>query len=316
MTCFRDAGLEIGRLDVGDQSPLEARAQALLERCNVTRRAIARHDDLRSRLVERVECMEELLLDSLLVLEELHVVDEQEVVRAVSLLETLDSLVTQGVDEVVHERLARDVSHGEVARVLADVLRDRLHEMRLAESGTAVDEERVVGLGGCFGNGERGGVRETIRRADHEQVERVLRVHAPVLRRARRRLTNRRRGFRRNTLADRQADVAFLSRDVTDRCADQAEEVALDPLAREVVRNCEHERVVGEVLAFGLRKPRAVRGLVERPLEPTRNLVPESLRSQLDWALHAARTTPLRRWGAASIAACLRGDNGWKLGMK
>ena len=262
----RDPGLEVGRLDVSDQAPFEPRPQPFLERRDVARRAVRRHDDLRAGFVEGIEGVEELLLNPLLVLEELHVVDEQEVVRAVSLLETLDSLVTQGVDEVVHERLARDVPHGEVARVLADVLRNRLHEMRLAESGTAVDEERVVGLGGRFGNSERGGVRETIRRADHEQVERVLRVHAPVLRCARRRLTNRRRGFRRNTLADRQADVAFLSRDVTDRCADQAEEVALDPLAREVVRNREHERVVGEVLAFGLRKPRAVRGLVERPL--------------------------------------------------
>ena len=71
--------------------------------------------------------MEELLLDPLLVLEELHVVDEQEVVRAVALLEALDPLVAERVDEVVHEGLAGDVADGEVARVLGDVLGDRLH---------------------------------------------------------------------------------------------------------------------------------------------------------------------------------------------
>jgi hypothetical protein len=67
------------------------------------------------------------VVDPLLVLEELHVVDEQEVVRAVTLLEALDSLVAQRVDEVVHERLARDVAHRQVTRMLGDVLRDRLH---------------------------------------------------------------------------------------------------------------------------------------------------------------------------------------------
>src|SRR6478672_2576243 len=96
----RDAGLEIGRLDVGDQPPLEARAQPLLERRDLARRAVARHDDLPAGLVERVEGVEELLLDSLLVLEELHVVDQQDVVGAVALLEPLDALVAEAVDEV------------------------------------------------------------------------------------------------------------------------------------------------------------------------------------------------------------------------
>src|SRR5205809_353920 len=113
----------IGRMDVGEQAPLEARAQPLLERRDVTGRPVARHDDLGSGLVERVEGMKEFLLDPLLVLEELDVVDEQEVVRAVPLLETLDPLVAQRVDEIVHERLAGDVADGELARVLRDVLR-------------------------------------------------------------------------------------------------------------------------------------------------------------------------------------------------
>ena len=42
----------------------------------------------------------------------------------------------------------------------------------------AVDEERVVGLRRRLGDGERGRVREAVRRADDEQVEGVLRVQA------------------------------------------------------------------------------------------------------------------------------------------
>ena len=78
--------------------------------------------------------MEELLLDPLLVLEELHVVDEQHVVVPVALLEALDAPVAQRVDEVVHERLARDVAHRQPARVLGDVVRDRLEQVGLAEA--------------------------------------------------------------------------------------------------------------------------------------------------------------------------------------
>src|SRR5207245_10573535 len=76
--------------------------------------------------------------------------------------------------------------------------------------------------------------------------------------------------------------------DVADGRADQTEEVPLDPLAREVVRDAEHEGVVRELRSLRLREPRAVRGLVEGPLEPTGYLVPQALRSQLNWAIHAA----------------------------
>src|SRR4029077_20931125 len=110
---------------------------------DVTRRAIRREDNLGAGLVELVGRVEELLLEAFLPLEELNVVDEEQVVRAIALLEALDArLVAKGVDEVVDERLARDVADGERRRVLADVLRDGVQEMRLAEPGAPVDEER------------------------------------------------------------------------------------------------------------------------------------------------------------------------------
>ena len=113
----RDARLQVGRLDVGDQPPLEPRAQALLERRDLARRPVGGHHDLAAGLVERVERVEELLLDPLLVLEELHVVDQEDVVGAVALLEPLDALVAKAVDEVVHERLGGDVAAGELKTI-------------------------------------------------------------------------------------------------------------------------------------------------------------------------------------------------------
>ena len=77
----RDPGLQLGRLDVGDQAPLEPVAQPVLQGDQLLGRAVAGDDDLLVGVVQRVEGVEELLLRLLLVLQELDVVDEQDVDR-------------------------------------------------------------------------------------------------------------------------------------------------------------------------------------------------------------------------------------------
>src|SRR5581483_9207492 len=61
----RESGLELGWLDVGDEAPLEARAQAVLEGGDRLRRAVRRDDDLATFAVQLVERVEELLLELL-----------------------------------------------------------------------------------------------------------------------------------------------------------------------------------------------------------------------------------------------------------
>jgi len=73
-----DAGLNVGRLDVGDQPPLEAGAEPVLELGDLLRGGIGGDDDLLAGLVEVVEGVEELLLRALLAGDELDVVDEQQ----------------------------------------------------------------------------------------------------------------------------------------------------------------------------------------------------------------------------------------------
>ena len=208
----------------------------------VARRPVGRDHDLPAGLVERVEGVEELLLDPLLALEELDVVDQEDVVVAVALLEALDPLVAERVDEVVHERLARDVAGGEVAGVLGHVGGDRLEEVGLAEAGAAVDEERVVGLRRRLGDRERGRVGEAVRRADHEESKVYLgfRPSSGVPAAAGR---GARRAGALPELAHDDAHAALLAEHVADGRLDEAEEVALDPLAREVVRDDDDERL-------------------------------------------------------------------------
>src|SRR5207248_11496889 len=81
---------------------------------------------------------------------------------------------------------------------------------------------------------------------------------------------------------------------------------AVDPVARELVRNSEDELAVAQLHRFHLPEPGREGVLVERLPEPTRNLVPDPFRSQLDWLFHPAGTLLARLKRAASIAAWKR----------
>ena len=138
---------------------------------NLVRRPVAADDDLLLRVVQRVESVKELVLSGLFARDELDVVDEQHVQRPISFAKIDDPVVADGVDHLVHESLGRDVSERPVSIVPEDVLTDRMHQMRLAQSDATVDEQRVVRAGRCFGDRPAGRVGELIRRSDDERVE-------------------------------------------------------------------------------------------------------------------------------------------------
>ena len=77
------------------ESPAEARLQPLLQPCDFLRIAIAAQDDLVLTLEQLVEGMEELFLRAVLAGEELDVIDEQRIQRAVRGLELDHGVVLQ-----------------------------------------------------------------------------------------------------------------------------------------------------------------------------------------------------------------------------
>ena len=62
----RHFGLEIRRLNIGDQSPFETGSESLFERGNFMGRAVAADDDLLAGIKQRVERVEELGLRAFL----------------------------------------------------------------------------------------------------------------------------------------------------------------------------------------------------------------------------------------------------------
>ena len=131
-------------MNVGNQSPLEARAQPFFERRNFVRRTIAAQHDLLLRVVKRIEGMEKFSLGALFPSEKLNIVDQQDVNRAIPFAEIQHAIVANRVDHFVHESFGRDVGESQASIVLHHVLPHRVHQMRLAQTDTAIDKERVV----------------------------------------------------------------------------------------------------------------------------------------------------------------------------
>ena len=172
----RDAGLEVRRRQVGDEPPLEAAAQPLLEGQDRLGRPVGGQDDLLAVLVDRVEGVEELLLRPLLVGDELDVVDEEEVDPPVAGAEVVDLALLDRGDELVGELLGRGVDDALARELGDDLVADRVHQVGLAEAHAAVQEERVVGVARALRHGQAGRVGEAVGRADDEVAEGVARV--------------------------------------------------------------------------------------------------------------------------------------------
>ncbi len=100
-----DTSLQVGRLDIGDQPPFEARGQPLFEGRNSLGWAVTGNDNLPTCRVECVKCMEELFLCTFLASNELNVVHQQEVGVAVAFAEILCRFIPNGIYKIIRERL-------------------------------------------------------------------------------------------------------------------------------------------------------------------------------------------------------------------
>ena len=107
----RQAHLDIGRLQVGHQAPLKPRNQPLLEVLDLAGRTVAGQHDLLVRLVQRIEGVEELLLNPLFAGQELDVVNEQHVGLPVFLAEAGELVVLDAVNVFVGKLLRGKVGH-------------------------------------------------------------------------------------------------------------------------------------------------------------------------------------------------------------
>ena len=125
--------------------------------------------------------MEELFLRALLVRQELDVVDQQHVQRLVIVLEAVDGVAPDGLDQVLHELVRRDVADDRPRFTLLDGVAHCLHQVGLAQAHAAVNEERVIGAAGPVGHLQGGGPGQVVGLAVHEGGKGQSRVQPRAL---------------------------------------------------------------------------------------------------------------------------------------
>jgi len=219
-------------------------------------------------LVDRVERVEELFLGPLLVGDELDVVDEQQVDLAVTGPELVDLALLDARDELVGELLAGGVDDPLPRQPGEHLVADGVHEVRLAEAHSTVEEERVVGVPGSLGDRQAGRVRQPVGRTDDEGAEGVARVEADgrPLAPDPGRLQADRAGIlgafahRRGCLADLELDGHAVAHDASQRLADQRAVAGLQPVLGEAVGDRHPEAAVIHLHQRGVAQPRLVVG--------------------------------------------------------
>src|SRR5438067_12714005 len=105
---------------------------------------VARHHDLFVAFVQRIERVKKLLLNALFAREELDVINQQHIGLAVSFSETHQLIILNAVYVLISEFFRRKVTHARSLLVRGNLLSDRVEQMRLAQTVSAIKKERIV----------------------------------------------------------------------------------------------------------------------------------------------------------------------------
>ncbi|MNO98335.1 hypothetical protein D3C76_900800 [compost metagenome] len=115
--------------------------------------------------------MEKLFLRALLAGEELDIVDQQRIDRAIEALEFVDGIELQRLDHVGDETLRVQVDHLGIRVFLQQVVTHSMHQVGFAQADAAIKEERVVAMLGVVGDLPGSSTRQLVRLAFDEGVE-------------------------------------------------------------------------------------------------------------------------------------------------
>src|SRR5258708_31534406 len=134
---------KIRLLQVGRESPLEARQQSFLKSFQVAWRAIARHDDLLSRLMKLIENIEKYLLRFFTTRQKLNVIQNEQVYLQVEILKLLHFQILQGVQKLIGKIILVYIKNNFIRHVLFDLISDGLHQVSLAHTHASVKHQRI-----------------------------------------------------------------------------------------------------------------------------------------------------------------------------
>ena len=121
--------------------------------------------------MERVECVEKLLLSRFLAGHELDVVDQENIHTSEFIAEFLHFVVTDAVDHLVHELLGGIEADARRAVDAEYMIADGGQKVRLAETYATVNEKGVVAGGRFVGHRLGRGMGELVTRAADKGIK-------------------------------------------------------------------------------------------------------------------------------------------------
>ena len=128
-----------------------------------------------TRTSQGIERVEELLLALLTFLEELDVIDEQNIDRTVFFAKCVNTLVLQRIDILIKAGFSCQIENAQIGTCLFELVVNSMYLVCLTQSGSTMDEKRVVTeFARMFNDSFSRCMCPTVRRTNHEFVERVV----------------------------------------------------------------------------------------------------------------------------------------------
>ena len=170
------AQFKVGRVQVYDQTGLEARTNAFFKISDIRRRTISRNNDLFALVDQSIERVEEFVLRAFFARNELNIVHHEHVNRTEQLFEADRVFFAQRLDKAVHELLSRQIQHAQVRLAGLKFPRDGLHEVGFTQAYATIQKQRVKsdGIAGSHTTGR--GMGQFVGLAHDKRVKRKARI--------------------------------------------------------------------------------------------------------------------------------------------
>ena len=238
--------------------------------------------------------MEELLLRLLLAGDKLNIVHQQKIGAAVLCAQLLAAADLNGMNEIVRKVVALDVHDFRFRVFRMQRAADGEKKVRFAETGVAVNEERVIELAGIFRHGNGGGVGVFVRRPYDEVIEREARD-------LRKRIVRSRFGNVAVQLVpgeDRQLE--FGGENIAERIDDRLGEAGLDDVALKLCGRVNDEPIIHDLDRRTVVKPGVQRRGGQILSENGKNAAPYVVEG-----IHSFSLSLLRRRARALLSAII-----------
>ena len=276
----RNTSLDLRGFDGDSQSPAKAGFEAFLEAVNLFRIAIAAEDYLLTGLEKGIEGVKKLFLRSLFSREELNIVNEEHVEGAVTSLEFPHRVALQRHNHIAHKAFRMNIGHATVGILAEKMLANRVHEMRFAQTDTAIDKQGVVSLARVVGNGVSGRTCNPVAPTFNEVGKDVIAIKRTSWDRERCRLVTpssdltTHAGWGFLVRADDNGDVESLTRDVGNDRVQAWKVVLADTVRDQGVGRLQRKSSIGKA---GLERsqPKCDFPLPDIPFEDAETFVPE-----------------------------------------